>query len=82
MHTIIKEPAYDDDDESSIGYRLIPKHVTQEALESLGDTLNFIEIWIKLLNQNYEVRYGMYNKSMKEMFKQIPTTMNKPLSQK
>ena len=65
MHTIIKEPAYDDDDESSIGYRLIPKHVTQEALESLGDTLNFIEIWIKLLDENYGARRLAYSTSMK-----------------
>ena len=31
-----------EDDESSIGYRLIPKHVTTETLEALGYTLNFI----------------------------------------
>ena len=47
-----KQSSYEDE-ESSIGYRLIPKHVTIESLESLGDTLNFIEIWIKLLDYNY-----------------------------
>ena len=56
--------------------------MTTEALEALGDILNFIEIWLKLLDQNYEVSCGMYNKAMKEMFKQTPTTMTKPLSQK
>ena len=29
-------------EESSIGDRLIPKHVTKEALDALGATLNFI----------------------------------------
>ena len=43
-------------------------------------TLNFIEIWLELLNQNYELRCGMSNKDMKEMFKQVPTTMTKALS--
>ena len=60
--------------------RLIPKNATIEALELLGDNHNFIGIWIKLLEENYEVRYGMYNKSMKQMNKQIPTTMIKSLS--
>ena len=48
----------------------------------MGDTLNFIEIWIKLLDRNYELICGIYNKSIKEMFKQIPTTMTEPLSQR
>ena len=48
----------------------------------MGATLNFIEIWLKLLEDNYEVIFGMYNKAMKEMFKQIPITMTKSLSSK
>ena len=48
----------------------------------MGATINFIEMWLKLLEDNYEVRYGMYNKAMKEMFKQIPTTVIKALSPK
>ena len=56
--------------------------MTTESLEALGATLNFIEIWLNLLDQNYEVRCGMWNKTMKEMFKQISTTMTKTLSQK
>ena len=63
-----KQPAHEDEG-ISIGDRLITKHVTTESLEALGSTLNFIEIWIKLLNHNYEVRCGMYNKATKEMFK-------------
>ena len=48
----------------------------------MGATLNCIGIWLKLLNHNYEVRCGMYNKTMKEMFKKIPTAMTKALSPK
>ena len=65
---IIIKPSYEDN-EISIWDRLIPKHVTTEALEALGDTLNLIEIWLKLLEDNYELRCGMYNKAMKEMLK-------------
>ena len=54
--------------------------MTTEALYSFGATLNFIEIWIKLLDKSYEVRCGMYKKSTKAMFKQIPTMMTKSLS--
>ena len=46
-----KQPDYEDD-ESSIGDRIIPKHITTEA----------------------------YITDMKEMFKQIPTVIHKPLS--
>ena len=39
-------------DEINIGDRLIHKHVTTESLEALGHNLNFIEIWLKLLDHN------------------------------
>ena len=61
---------------------LITKNATTEALEAMGATLNCIEIWLKLLENNYVVRCRMYNKAMKEMFKQIPTTMIKEISLK
>ena len=47
-----KLPSYEDY-ESSIGYRLITKNSTTEALEALGATLNFIDIWFKLFEENY-----------------------------
>ena len=56
---IKKLPAYEDD-ERVIGYRLILKYVTTEALEALGATLNFIDIWLKLLYKNYEARRVAY----------------------
>ena len=52
-------------DESIIGDRLITKHVITEALEALGDTLNFIYIWIKLLEENYDTRRVAYITAMK-----------------
>ena len=53
--------------------------MTTEALEALGVTLNFIDIWFKLLEDNHEIISIMYNKAMKETFKKIPTKMIKPL---
>ena len=46
----------------------------------MGDTPNFIEIWLKLLDKNHDARRVAYITAMKEMFKQIPTTITKPLS--
>ena len=43
-------------------------------------TLNFIEIWLKLLDKNYDSRRVAYSTAMKDMFKQIPTMMTKTLS--
>ena len=71
-----------EDDESSVRDRLITKHMTTEALESLGDTINYINIWIKLLEDNYDSRHVAYITSMKEMFKQILLTMIKALNPK
>ena len=43
--------------------------MTTEALESLGTTFNFIEIWIKLSENNYDARCVAYSTAMKEMLK-------------
>ena len=59
-----KLPAYEINESSIIG-RLIPKNVTTEALEALGATLNFIDIWLKLLEDNYDYRRVSYITSMK-----------------
>ena len=48
----------------------------------MSATLNFIKIWLKMLEGGYKVRFGMNNKSMKDIFKQIHTTMTEPLSPK
>ena len=49
------EPDYKDY-ESSIDDREIPNDATIKSLESLGATFNFIEIWLKLLRENYCAR--------------------------
>ena len=61
---------------------LIPKHVTIEALEALDDTINFIDIWLKLLEENYDAIRVAYITAMKEMFKEITTRVIKSLSPK
>ena len=65
---MIKKPSYEYE-ETSIGYRLIPKNITTEALEALGATFNFIDIWIKLLEENYGARRVAYNIAMEEILK-------------
>ena len=47
----------------------------------MGATLNFYEIWLKLLEDNFYDICVAYSTSMKEMFKQIPTTMMKLIHQ-
>ena len=59
-----KLPGYEDD-EINIGDMLITKNVTTEALEELGATLNFIDIWLKLLDENYDARHVAYITVMK-----------------
>ena len=54
--------------------------MTIESLEALGATPNFIEIWPKLLDENYDDIFVAYRNAMKDMFKKIPTTVTKPLS--
>ena len=51
-----------------------------EVLEALGNTLNFIDIWIKILEDNYDARRVAYITAMKYMFKQIHITMIKSIT--
>ena len=48
----------------------------------MGDTLNFIDTWLKLLEENYGARRVAYITAMKYMFKKIPLTMIKALNPK
>ena len=68
-----KQQPFYDDEESSIGGIPIPENATTEALEALGDTLNFIDCWLELFHKNYRKRYMMYHEAMKTFFKKIPT---------
>ena len=74
-----QQPIYVDDEISGEGIS-IPNNTTTEVLEALGDTLNFIDYWLKLFYHNYEVRWKMYNEATKKLFKQIPTMKSKQLS--
>ena len=65
-----------------IGDRSIPKNITTKALKALCDTLNFIDIWLKLFEDKYDARCVAYITDMKDIFKQIPQTMSKPITQK
>ena len=47
----------------------------QKTLEALGATINFIDIWLKLLRENFDARYEAYINAMKLMFIQIPQTV-------
>ena len=66
----------------SIGDRLISKNETTESLEALVDTLNFIDVWLKLFEENYDERCVAYSTAMKEMSKQITLTAIKALTPK
>ena len=46
----------------------------------MGATINFIKIWLKLLDENYDARRVAYSTVVKEIVKQIPKKMTKPLS--
>ena len=48
---------------------LITKNATTKSSEVLGSTFNFIDIWIKLLDENYDVRPKSYNTAMEETLK-------------
>ena len=69
-------------DESSIGDRTIPDNATTKTLEELGDTVNFIDIWLKLLHANFNARRDAYINAMKVMFKKIPQTIKIALTTK
>ena len=75
------QPAYEDD-EISIGDRSIPKNATTKALKALGANLNFHDIWLKLFEDNYDAIFLAYITAIKDMFKQIPQIMTKPLTPK
>ena len=60
------------DDESSLGDREIPKGATVKALSSLGATFNFIDIWLHNFCHNYFARSEYYRVAKVEMFKMIP----------
>ena len=67
------------DDESSISDIAIQNDATVKELKSLGATFNFIDIWIKLLRENYCAQSESYSNAMEEMFKKIIQNVEKAL---
>ena len=53
----------------------IPDDATIKTLEELVATISFIDIWIKLLRENFDARCEAYINAMKFMFIQIPQTI-------
>ena len=60
------QPDYEDD-VSSIDDIAIPNDATIKTLEALGATFNFIDVWLKLLRENYCARSESHINAMKEM---------------
>ena len=60
--------------------REITNNATTSALELLVATWKFIDFWLKLFHNNYEVISKTYHEAMKKLFKQILTKKSKPLS--
>ena len=50
----------------------IPDDATIKELGALGDTINFIDIWLKLLREKFDARCEEYINARKFMFRQIP----------
>ena len=70
----------DQDDEISLGDRVIPKDATVKALDSLGATFNFIDIWLHNFCHNYFEQSVSYTAAMVEMFKTIPQNFGIPMT--
>ena len=51
---------YYKDDERSIGDRSIPDYATIKSLEESGATINLIDIWLKLIRENFDARCEAY----------------------
>ena len=70
----------DQDDEISLGDKVIPKDATVKALKSLGATFNFIDIWLHTFIKNYFERKESYAAAMVEIFKTIPQNDGIPMT--
>ena len=70
----------DQDDEISLGDRVIPKDATVKSLLSLGATFNFIDIWLHNFRHNYFEQGVSYTAAMVDMFKTIPQNYGIPMT--
>ena len=70
------------DEKIRIGDKEIPDDVKIKKLEELVATINFINIWLKLLHENFGSRYEAYINAMKFMFRKLPQTIKIALTLK
>ena len=68
------------DDEISLGDKVIPKDATIKALKSLGATFNFIDIWLHTFIKKYFEQKESYAAAMVDMFKTIPQNDGIPMT--
>ena len=64
------------------GGNALTSNSTTEALVSLSATIDFIDCWIKYLEQDSLERSNIYFKTMECMFQKIPVKLPKLLSLK
>ena len=63
------------DDTSSGSVRPMPIASYKVSLISLGQTINFIDNWLKCFEDNYDKKIMIYKEKMSELFKTIPTLL-------
>ena len=68
------------DNGRSIGDIAIPNDATVKELKSLGATVNFIGIWLKLLRTIFCAQSESYSIAMEEMLKQITQNVERSLT--
>ena len=68
------------DDDIILGDKVIPKDATVKALNSLGATFNFIDIWLHNFCHTYFDQSESYTSAMVKMFKTTPQNDGKPLT--
>ena len=68
--------------ESSIVDRAIHDYSKIKILQALVATINFIDIWLKLLCEKFDARSEAYINAMKVMLMQIPQTVKIALTSK
>ena len=73
-----QHPSYVDDVSSGGGNVLTP-NATTEALVSLGETIDFINFWLKYFDHTFLACSNMYIETMQYLFQKVPVQLSKPL---
>ena len=62
-----QHPSYVDDVLSG-GGNTLPSNSSTEALSSIGETIGFIDFWLKFVDRNYLSRSNMFIETMQYLF--------------